>query len=86
MIYQTTLASAVSTSGQGLHTGEKVNLTLRPAPAYTGYVFRRTDLNNFEIQAAPQNVARVSYATTLMKQGVINNSTLHQLVARCQER
>ena len=81
MIHQTTLASAVSTSGQGLHTGEKVNITLRPAPAYTGYVFRRTDLNNFEIQAAPQYVARVSYATTLMKQGVMIATVEHLLSA-----
>lgn len=81
MIHQTTLARDVSTSGQGLHTGEKVNITLKPAPAYTGYVFRRTDLNNFEIQAAPQNVARVSYATTLMKQGVMIATVEHLLSA-----
>ncbi len=81
MIHQTTLASVVSTSGQGLHTGAKVNITLRPAPAYTGYVFRRTDLNNFEIQAAPQNVTRVSYATTLMKQGVMIATVEHLLSA-----
>jgi UDP-3-O-[3-hydroxymyristoyl] N-acetylglucosamine deacetylase len=81
LIHQTTLASVVSTSGQGLHTGAKVNITLRPAPAYTGYVFRRTDLNNFEIQAAPQNVTRVSYATTLMKQGVMIATVEHLLSA-----
>ncbi len=81
LIHQTTLASEVSISGHGLHTGEKVNLTLKPAPAYTGYVFRRTDLNNFEIQAAPQYVARVSYATTLMKQGVMIATVEHLLSA-----
>jgi UDP-3-O-[3-hydroxymyristoyl] N-acetylglucosamine deacetylase len=81
LIHQTTLASEVSISGHGLHTGEKVNLTLKPAPAYTGYVFRRTDLNNFEIQAAPQYVARDSYATTLMKQGVMIATVEHLLSA-----
>lgn len=81
MIKQTTLASEVSASGHGLHTGEKVHLTLRPAPAYSGYVFRRTDLNNFEIPAAPQYVARVSYATTLMKQGVMIATVEHLLSA-----
>src|SRR5215211_5235549 len=81
LIHQSTLASAVSISGHGLHTGEKVNLTLKPAPAYTGYVFRRTDLQNFEIQAAPQYVARVSYATTLMKQGVMIATVEHLLSA-----
>src|SRR4029453_15866337 len=66
---QTTPKGAVCISGPRLHTGEPSNITLNPAPAYTGYVFRRTDLNNFEIPAAPQFVARVSYATTLRRQG-----------------
>lgn len=56
-------------------------MTLKPAPAYTGYVFRRTDLNNFEIPAAPQYVARVSYATTLMRQGVMIATVEHLLAA-----
>ena len=81
MIQQTTLKRAVSASGQGLHTGEHAQITLKPAPAYTGYVFRRTDLNNFEISAAPQYVARVSYATTLMRQGVMIATVEHLLAA-----
>jgi UDP-3-O-[3-hydroxymyristoyl] N-acetylglucosamine deacetylase len=81
LIRQTTLARAVSTSGHGLHTGEPSRITLHPAPAYSGYVFRRTDLNDFEIQAAPQFVARVSYATTLMRQGVMIATVEHLLAA-----
>ena len=81
MIRQTTLARQVSTSGHGLHTGKPVKITLCPAPAYTGYVFRRVDLNNFEIPAAPQYVARVSYATTLMRQGVMIATVEHLLAA-----
>jgi UDP-3-O-[3-hydroxymyristoyl] N-acetylglucosamine deacetylase len=81
LIRQTTLARAVSASGHGLHTGEPSRITLHPAPAYSGYVFRRTDLNNFEIQAAPQYVARVSYATTLMRQGVMIATVEHLLAA-----
>jgi len=81
LIRQTTLAKAVQASGHGLHTGEPVNMTLHPAPAYTGYVFRRTDLNNFEVPAAPQYVARVSYATTLMRQGVMVATVEHLLAA-----
>lgn len=81
MALQTTLGRAVSASGHGLHTGEPVSITLKPAPAYTGYVFRRTDLNNFEIPAAPQYVARVSYATTLMRQGVMIATVEHLLAA-----
>lgn len=78
---QTTLKRAVAISGHGLHTGEPSRITLNPAPAYTGYVFRRTDLNNFEIPAAPQYVARVSYATTLMRQGVMIATVEHLLAA-----
>ncbi len=81
MIRQTTLRQAVSTSGYGLHMGEPVRMTLKPAPAYTGFVFRRTDLNNFEIPAAPEFVARVSYATTLMRQGVMIATVEHLLAA-----
>ncbi len=81
MTKQTTLAKSVTTSGHGLHTGEAVTIRLHPAPAYTRYVFRRTDLNHFEIPAAPQYVARVSYATTLMKQGVMISTVEHLLAA-----
>ena len=81
MVQQTTLKQSVSISGHGLHTGEPSRVTLHPAPAYTGYVFRRTDLNNFEIPAAPQFVARVSYATTLMRQGVMISTVEHLLAA-----
>ncbi|HKF55156.1 MAG TPA: UDP-3-O-acyl-N-acetylglucosamine deacetylase [Blastocatellia bacterium] len=81
MILQKTLASAVTTNGHGLHTGEPVRLRLTPAPAYTGYLFRRIDLNNFDIPASPQFVARVSYATTLMKQGVMVATVEHLLAA-----
>lgn len=52
-----------------------------PAPADTGIVFRRTDLNNFEIEAHGKNVARVSYATSLMKNGVLLSTTEHLLAA-----
>jgi UDP-3-O-[3-hydroxymyristoyl] N-acetylglucosamine deacetylase len=81
LIKQTTLAREVSIAGHGLHTGEPSRITLKPAPAYTGYVFRRTDLSNFEIPAAPQFVARVSYATTLMRQGVMIATVEHLLSA-----
>jgi UDP-3-O-[3-hydroxymyristoyl] N-acetylglucosamine deacetylase len=81
LIRQTTLADSISAKGHGLHTGEPVNIRLKPAPAYTGYLFRRTDLNNFEIPALPQYVARVSYATTLMRRGVMISTVEHLLAA-----
>jgi hypothetical protein len=52
-----------------------------PAPAGSGIVFRRTDLDNFEIPAIGRNVAKVSYATSLMRQGVLISTTEHLLSA-----
>jgi UDP-3-O-[3-hydroxymyristoyl] N-acetylglucosamine deacetylase len=54
---------------------------LLPAPAGSGIVFRRTDLDNFEIAANARNVAKVSYATSLMRQGVLISTTEHLLSA-----
>jgi UDP-3-O-[3-hydroxymyristoyl] N-acetylglucosamine deacetylase len=56
-------------------------LRLLPAPVSTGIVFRRTDLENFRIEASGRNVARVSYATSLMKKGVFISTTEHLLSA-----
>src|SRR5580658_9972795 len=78
---QTTIQRPVETSGIGLHTAVKSNLRLMPAPADTGIVFRRTDLDNFAIEAHGRNVARVSYATSLMKKGVWLSTTEHVLAA-----
>src|SRR6202048_4298392 len=80
-MFQTTIASPTSTEGVGLHTGVYGRLTLSPAPAETGIVFRRVDLDNFPIEAQGHNVARVSYATSLMKQGVLLSTTEHLLAA-----
>lgn len=77
--FECTLRKAVSTQGVGLHSGVPVSITLRPAPPGTGIVFRRTDLENFEIPAAWKHVARVSYATSLMRKGVLISTTEHLL-------
>ncbi len=78
---QTTLAQSVSTKGHGLHTGVEVNLTLRPAPENTGFIFIRTDLDNFEIPASVEYVSHCSYATTLMRRGVVLSTCEHVLSA-----
>ncbi len=78
---QTTLHQSFSATGIGLHSASPVSVTVLPAPAYTGFLFRRIDLNNFEIPAAPQYVAHVSYATTLMKSGVMIATVEHLLSA-----
>lgn len=79
MEFQQTLASPVEFSGLGLHTGETVNLRVLPAPPDTGVIFQRVDLDNFRIEATIKNVARVAYATTLMKQGVLISTVEHLL-------
>ena len=58
-----------------------MRLRLKPAPSGTGIVFCRTDLDNFEIEADGRNVAKVSYATSLMKKGVLISTTEHLLSA-----
>ncbi|GGH03870.1 UDP-3-O-acyl-N-acetylglucosamine deacetylase [Silvibacterium dinghuense] len=79
--YEQTLQQAVSFSGIGLHSGAPVQMRMLPAPAGTGILFRRTDLDNFEIAASGRNVAKVSYATSLMRKGVLISTTEHLLSA-----
>ena len=81
MSYQLTIERPAETHGVGLHTAVRCHLRLLPAPAGTGIVFRRVDLDNFEIEAHVRNVARVSYATSLMKKGVLISTTEHLLSA-----
>ncbi|MGH9396428.1 MAG: UDP-3-O-acyl-N-acetylglucosamine deacetylase [Terriglobia bacterium] len=78
---QHTLGGVVKFSGVGLHTGVPVNLVLTPAAANTGIVFRRVDLEGFTIKAHATNVARVAYATSLMRKGVLISTTEHLLSA-----
>ena len=81
VIKQTTLAKPVETHGIGLHTAVQVHLKLCPAPPDTGYVFRRTDLGGFELPATVESVAHCSYATTLMRTGVMLSTVEHLLAA-----
>lgn len=78
---QTTLAGSVEARGIGLHTAVPVQVRLMPAPPDTGYVFRRTDLGGFEIPATVESVAHCSYATTLMRTGVMLSTVEHLLSA-----
>jgi UDP-3-O-[3-hydroxymyristoyl] N-acetylglucosamine deacetylase len=71
----------VECAGVGLHSGAPVHLRILPAPAGSGIVFHRVDLDGFEVEAVSRNVARVSYATSLMKKGVLISTTEHLLSA-----
>lgn len=77
--FETTIQRPVAASGVGLHSGVPVNIRILPAAPGTGIVFRRTDLDNFEIPASWKYVQRVSYATSLMRQGVLISTTEHLL-------
>jgi UDP-3-O-[3-hydroxymyristoyl] N-acetylglucosamine deacetylase len=79
--FETTIQKAVSAKGVGLHHGVPVSVNILPAPAGTGIVFHRTDLKSFEIPASFRYVARVSYATSLMRQSVLISTTEHLLSA-----
>ena len=81
LVKQTTLATPAETSGIGLHTAVPVHIRLLPAPPDTGYVFKRTDLGGFEIPASVEWVAHCSYATTLMRTGVMLSTVEHLLAA-----
>ena len=82
MIRQRTLKNVIRATGVGLHTGEKVYLTLRPAVPDTGIVFRRVDLDTpVEIPATPENVGDTTLSTTLIKDGVRISTIEHLLSA-----
>ncbi len=82
MIRQRTLKNVIRATGVGLHTGEKVYLTLRPAPVDAGIIFRRVDLNPpVEIEAKAENVGDTTMSTTLIKDDVRISTVEHMLSA-----
>ncbi|MEZ5530255.1 MAG: UDP-3-O-acyl-N-acetylglucosamine deacetylase [Porticoccaceae bacterium] len=81
MIRQRTLNNMIRATGVGLHTGEKVYLTLHPAPVNTGIIFRRTDLDPVvEIIAKAENVGETTLSTTLVN-GDVKVSTVEHLLS-----
>ena len=81
MPFEATLTRAVATAGVGLHSGAAAQLKLLAAPAGSGIQFRRVDLDGFVVEATAANIAKVSYATSLMKKGVFISTTEHLLSA-----
>lgn len=83
MLRQRTLKNVIRATGVGLHTGEKVYLTLRPAAVDTGIIFRRVDLDvPVDIPARHENVGDTRLSTTLEKEGV-RVSTVEHLLSAC---
>lgn len=82
MIKQRTLKNSIRTTGVGLHTGDKIHLTLLPAPIDSGIVFRRVDLNPpVEIKAAAKNVGETTLSTCLIKDDVRVSTVEHLMSA-----
>ena len=82
MIKQRTLKNVIRATGVGLHTGEKVHLTLRPAQPNTGIVFRRTDLDvPVDIKADPYAVGDTRLSSCLEKDGVRIQTVEHLMSA-----
>ena len=82
MIKQRTLKNTIRATGIGLHSGDKVYLTLHPAEANTGISFRRVDLDHpVTIHATPENVGETMLSTTLVKEGVKVATIEHLLSA-----
>jgi len=82
MIKQRTIKQSISATGVGLHKGEKVQITLRSAPANTGIIFRRVDLNPVvDIQATPEAVGETTLCTCLINEQGVQVSTVEHLLA-----
>ncbi|MGF1546313.1 MAG: UDP-3-O-acyl-N-acetylglucosamine deacetylase [Thiotrichales bacterium] len=82
MFRQRTLRNSIKATGIGLHTGDKIVLTLRPAPTDTGIVFRRVDLDEpVEIPAKAEYVGDTVLSSTLIKDGVRISTVEHLLSA-----
>jgi len=82
MIKQRTLKNVIRATGVGLHTGEKVYLTLRPAQPNTGIVFRRTDIDPpVEVPARPEYVGDTRLSTTLEYEGIRISTVEHLMSA-----
>ena len=72
---QRTLRRSISCAGIGLHSGNKVTLSLKPAPADFGIRFRRTDLGGIEIPATVKHLAGIQYATGLARDAGVSTQT-----------
>jgi len=81
MSAQRTLRRATSCAGIGLHSGRKVTLSLKPAPANSGIRFRRSDLGGVEVPAQVNHVGGINYATGLSRDAVRVDTVEHLLAA-----
>ncbi|HXV62972.1 MAG TPA: UDP-3-O-acyl-N-acetylglucosamine deacetylase [Vicinamibacteria bacterium] len=81
MIKQTTLRYEASCVGIGLHSGRKVTISLKPARAGTGIVFRRSDVPDIEIPATSRYLSHINHATCLARDGICIETVEHLLAS-----
>ena len=83
MIRQRTLKNVIRATGVGLHSGEKVFMTMRPAAVNTGIIFRRVDLDPVaEIAGFATNVGETSMSSTLIDDGIRVATVEHLMSAQ----
>ena len=81
MSQQQTIRRSTSCAGIGLHSGRKVTLSLKPAPADFGVRFRRSDLDGFEVPATVEHLGGINYATGLSRDAVRIDTVEHLMAA-----
>jgi len=81
MSQQQTIRRSTSCAGIGLHSGRKVTLSLKPAPANFGVRFRRSDLGDFEVPATVEHLGGINYATGLTRDAVRIDTVEHLMAA-----
>ena len=81
MIKQRTLSNQIKATGVGLHTGKKINLTLKPAPINSGIVFKRVDVESQPLKASLENVHDTRLSTTLSNEKIQISTVEHLLSA-----
>jgi UDP-3-O-[3-hydroxymyristoyl] N-acetylglucosamine deacetylase len=81
MVKQRTLKSSVTVTGVGLHSGEKVKISLRPAPVNSGILFRRTDVKPIEEMLACAHLVHDTRLSTCMEQNGVRVATIEHLMS-----
>ncbi|MEO0981953.1 MAG: UDP-3-O-acyl-N-acetylglucosamine deacetylase [Pseudomonadota bacterium] len=84
-MFQNTLKTPIVCAGVGVHSGERVRLVMKPAPAGAGLVFIRSDITDRPnaIAAHVENVSSTKFATTLTNQAGVSVTTVEHLLAAC---